>query len=229
MSSGREEVERFQRRLLRNIEYHEELTLALYGKTRRASLEAMLSEQFVMSIAVLWEAFVNDLIVAYVVAAPSKYLKQLESRIKQSTNERYGKTVAANIRFKKPKAFNKVKALEMIDPRGWNIRTKKGETLSSRANDLLTAKYAKKFSLGSDDNQMIEILTMLRNYLAHRSTGARSGLRNVISNIDCNGTNAPLADKLGDIGHYLKRCVDGKNTRAIFIAKRFIDIAEKLK
>jgi hypothetical protein len=53
-----------------SLNLYDELVLAVHEKKRQQSLESMLAEHCVLGVAVMWEAFVHDLIVSYIEEEP---------------------------------------------------------------------------------------------------------------------------------------------------------------
>lgn len=221
-------IDRFARKVNEALDHHKELILAVYGKKRQSSLEARLAEQFIMSLAVLWEAFVSDLILAYIIEDPKTYLQSVKARINQSLTEKFGAPIAKRVRFLTPRNLNRSQALSMIDPKGTNITSRSAENLSNRANTHLAAKAAMKFSFDSHDREAIDLLLCIRNYLAHRSKMSRGTLKDAIADINSAGRNAPLAGQFATSGSFLRQMA-GTDTKAVFIAKRLVEIAEKLR
>jgi hypothetical protein len=84
---------RFQKQVTNLLRDYEELLLAIHEKRRHASLATMISEQSVMLIAVLWEAFINDLFVSYVSGDPEQCFRNFKERFYQSNNEKFAGVV----------------------------------------------------------------------------------------------------------------------------------------
>ncbi|HYX71736.1 MAG TPA: hypothetical protein VE732_03120 [Nitrososphaera sp.] len=228
MANSTKAVEAFKNKITEALDYHQEFLLAVYNKKRQASLEARLVEQFIMSIAVLWEAFINDLLIAYVVENPNTCLTNLKDRINQSITSKFGIATAKRVYFGKPKKVNRVQALALIDPEGMNITAKSADDLSNRANQLLVASSAIKFSLNSDDRELINLVISIRNYIGHRSKRSREALKDSIASIETTGINSPLKAKLTTVGAYLRYKTSPTGTRATFIVQRLLDISDKL-
>jgi len=221
-------VRRFQSRVSDLIRSYEELLLAVHEKRRQASLETLLSEQAVMSMAVFWEAFVNDVFVAHVVRAPEWCLANAENRVRQSIN---GKFVGLSrwVTIEVPKSITKSQAEKILDPKGWNISASSAQELANLANLHLPAPDARKFSLDAEDRAFLDYLVALRNYLAHRSDSSRGIIVSAINEISTTtGDNAPLSKaQPGHIGTYLKERV-GADTRVGIIARRMSAVSAKL-
>ncbi|MCX6900102.1 MAG: hypothetical protein NT105_15560 [Verrucomicrobia bacterium] len=218
----------FKRRLSKAIKCHAELMLAVHNKLNQAALETMLVEQFVMLSSVQWESFLNDLIIAYVLMRPGTALQSLEQRIEKSVQGKFGTQAVSCLTFKVRKPVTRQRIAGLLDPKDWNITVGSGEELSTKANDLLSAEFAKRFSLDKDDAQFIEFGVALRNFLGHRSDGARAELKAAIQSLSEPKNVCFRAVKLGDVGTYLKAKTPAGITRAVACATRLMEIAEKL-
>lgn len=218
---------RFDERASRALHNHQELVMAVHNKRNQSALESLLAEQLVMSMAVAWEAFITDLLVTYVSMNPDPSIVALKTKILRSTSERFGPDAAKAVRFSFPKSITKARAAGLTDPKGWNISVNSAESLSKRANELLAAQHAKKFSLNADDSQLFDLTICIRNYLGHRSTSSRKTLKSAIAAIT-GDANSFLVGRFNDAGTYLKKKDSSGDTRAVFLVRQLIQIAHKL-
>jgi hypothetical protein len=227
MNAAEKQIARFEKLVNASLSSYLELLLAVHNKKNQATLENLLVEQFVLSLGVAWESFIHDILLAYVTMEPARYLVSLRNRIRKSVEDRYGWDAMKAVVFKFPDLITRARAAALIDPKQWNITAGSGHELAKRANELLSATHAIKFSLDVNDAAFVDYLIALRNFLGHYSAGSRERLKETISALNA-GVNAPLFASLRQIGPYLKaRHADG-NTRAAFIAARMLEIAEKL-
>jgi hypothetical protein len=218
---------RFIKRLTQLVQQHRELLLAIHNKRNEASLETILSEQFLMAVAVLWEAFVNDLFIAYVTMKPETFLNSLEERINASVSEKFGSEAAKSIKLKLPESITRNKALALVDPKGWNIAFVSFEAMANRANQILAAAHAQKFALAAEDVQLLNLLVALRNYIGHRSLASRQSLKQALL-AATDPANLPFTAQLRDIGSYLKFKNANGESRAILLARRLETIAGRI-
>ncbi|KAA3644811.1 MAG: hypothetical protein DWQ07_15510 [Chloroflexi bacterium] len=219
--------DQYRERVVRNLEYYNELLLAIHNKRTEASLQTMLAEQFSLTFAILWETFLNDLIIAYVEMSPDKFVQDLQRRINQSISDKYGLESARNTTTSLPSNLSKSRVVSLIDPKGWNITINSSSDLSSMANRYLSASHAKRFSLDAADSELIDFIFPLRNYLAHRSQKSKDMLVEYQSRLN-EAINAPLAGNLRIVGVYLKQEFQPGETRTMFLAQRSIQIASNL-
>jgi hypothetical protein len=180
----------------------------------------MLAEQFVLNVGVLWEVFINELLLSYLIASPNRFSKNLSAKLFQSIDTRFGSTVSQLVRFSVPKELSIAKASALADPKNFNITVNSSDDLTTRANDLLEAKYARLFTLQPEDAQLLNFIVAMRNYLAHRSISAKTKLKKITSLLS--GVNISLRGPVSNIGTYLKKRDANNNTRSVLIAKRLI-------
>lgn len=217
---------RFQKQVTNLLRDYEELLLAVHEKRRQASLVTMISEQSVMLTAVLWEAFIHDLFVSYVSADPEQCFRNFKERFNQSNNEKFAGVVRwVSLDF--PVAINQLQAEKLLDPKGWNLAVRSAQSLSELANRHLNVVHAKKFSLEADDRDFLDYLVALRNYLSHRSSGARSDFINSVRALKPGGLNAPLSAPIQTVAMHLKQAVPG-GTRVNVIGLRAVQVSAKL-
>jgi hypothetical protein len=180
-----------------------------------------------MSVAVGWEGFLSELLLTYVMLDSKKAIDALRDRILKSTKERFGSDAAKSTSVLISKTLTKARVAGLLDPRGWNFSEKNAASLSQRANDLLAAQFAKKFTLAAEDMVFLDLVISLRNYLAHRSSASRTALKAAIAQLK-GERNDPLRGTFNIIGPYLRWSGSDSNPRAVVIVNRLVEIAEKL-
>jgi hypothetical protein len=205
-------VQKFTARIAATVGFHRELLMAVHLKKHQASLESIIVEQFVLSTAVQWEVLVSDLLLTYLVKGPKPYLTSLKKRVSQSIKERYGADIARTASLTLPTSLTVARAKAFVDPKGFNISATDSAGLAKRANELLEAQYAKRFTLAADDSQLVDFVIAMRNYLGHRSKSSRASLRQAISVLS--GPNSDLNGQFVDSGTFLKHRV-GADPRSI--------------
>jgi hypothetical protein len=217
----------FDERLSKATECHRELMLAVHNKLNQAALETMLVEQFAILAAIQWESFLNDLIIAYAMMSPKTALKGLEERIEKSVQDKFGERAAKCVTFAVKQPFTLVKISKLLDPKDYNITFKSASELTSKANDILTAKFAKRFSLDKTAAQFVDFEVALRNFLSHRSDSSRNILKNSIDALS-EAQNLSLKASIRNMGTYLKAKDANGKTRAVIFAERLVEISKKL-
>jgi hypothetical protein len=161
------------------------------------------------------------------VGAPEAAVNNLKKRIDQSVSGKFGGKAAKCICFRVKSPISKKHIVALLDPKDWNITVRNAAELFSKANEVLVAEFARRFSLDKADAQFFDFAVSLRNYLGHRSDGSRAELKAALRGF-LEAANAPLAAKLVNIGTYLKTKNSTGATRAVIFAQRLISISEKL-
>src|SRR6266567_5317750 len=129
-------VATFTARVAKSLKLYDELVLAVNGKKRQESLETMLAEQCVLGLAVLWEAFVHDLIIAYIEERSETCVKFHKNQLHQSIVSK-NKAVAKWVTITVPAALKRAQIEFMVDPNGFNITAESADKLALKASQLL--------------------------------------------------------------------------------------------
>jgi hypothetical protein len=215
-------ITRFQNRLTTGTRNFEEMVLAAYGKRRQASLESMLASQFALTVTVQWEVFINDLLVAYVATDPETFMNSLGHRLEQAIKDRFGMEAWRAVTVELPSELTLAKVPAWLDRKDFNVTVKSAEALAQRANAILAARYARKFTLDPDNAAIVDFGIALRNYLAHSPASRRilNAQRQLLT-----GANAELAAAAGEVGAYLKSRTANGTMRVCVFASRLSAVA----
>ena len=227
MSEAKKIKEAFRKNIKLTIEHNDELHHEIHHNVSRGSLETVLSEQLAMTVATQWEAFINDLLTAYVLARPKKVLEDFQRKSKNLIEEKYGTEVARRISFDTKRKPTGANISVLLDPQQRNISANTASNLAKIADKHLNAQQAKKFSLKAEDRQFIDYLIALRNFLAHRSVGSRERLKGAVDNLT-HPDNSAFSGPMGRFESYLRQRDGRDNTRAKLIALRIQKISRKL-
>jgi hypothetical protein len=214
---------RLERRVKNVLRDFDELILAVHGKKRQASLEGMLAEQTLMTLSVVWESFLHDLLVAHVVRNSKSCVGHYEQRINQSIGDKFSGAVRW-VKISIPARLNRAQVERLLDPKGWNVVATSADALKEMANKWLEASDAKKFSLNAEDAAFVDYLLAMRNYVAHRSAGSRIALLAAMKRILPGSTNGDLVGPAQQLGAYLRYRVGG-HTRVNVIGDRILAIS----
>jgi len=133
MSLRQIEVNKFGENINVLLSHHNELKLAIHNKKNEASLGSELVTQFILSVSVLWQSFLHDLFIAYILMDPERAMVSIRSRLSQSIEGKFGVAVANNTHFDTPKSLNRSKIIDLIDPKGWNISVTTADKMFARA------------------------------------------------------------------------------------------------
>lgn len=228
MARPEQVVATFKKRVTTALTLHDELVLAVDQKKKQRSLETMLAEQCVLGLAVLWEAFIHDLIVSYVEMSSEACIRFHRDRVTKSVESK-SKLLAKWFTIEIPDVLSRVQIELLLDPDGWNITADSAETLATRANQFLTAPHAIKFSLADVDRAFVDFLIATRNYLSHRSSGALAIMKQRVKEINDVDAASALNGTVTTVGAYLKtRPAGAAHSRAKLIGHQLSALATKL-
>jgi hypothetical protein len=219
--------QKFLRRIDSTQAAHVELLLAIHNKKKEASLQSLLAEQMALLMSVMWEAFINDIVIAYVTLDSKVYLRSLKGRMGLSIRDKFGVEAERAIYIAFPSALSPAKAAALLDPKKWNVTFTSAGALSAKVNEILSAAHAKKFAFSAEDSEFIDVTIALRNFLSHRSRGSREILAGAIKRI-AGGSNQPFGGIFRDVGSYLKAKNQSGESRARLIGARLRVIASQL-
>lgn len=217
-------VREFHLAIDRRLQAHDDLVDALKGRPREQSLHSILAEQCAMSIGVQWEAFATEIMVAHVVLSPRRCIEDLRDRVFHSVEQKFGYAVARRQTLNFPAALSESQALALLDPKAYNIPSTT-EEFKKKANQVLDARHAIKFSLAQPDAEFIEYLVALRNFIAHGSPSSRERLKASVAALA--GSNGPLNSSTSNLGSYLK-AKSGTRQRIALICDRVKQVASQL-
>ena len=188
-------VANFQQQITTALTNYEQLVAAVSALPQRLTMERLLAEQCVLTIAVQWEAFIHDLIIAYIEDKPDTCIAFHRNKVTQSVKDKH-KGFSAWVTVTIPNPLTRIQIEEMLDPEGRNVSAESANTLTKKANELLAATHAKKFSLTSVDGGILDFVIALRNYLSHRSSGSLKVLKKRLSDL---GTADPASNMIGTL------------------------------
>lgn len=218
----------FQRQIRTALTNYDDLVAAVAHRPRRVAMERLLAEQCVHSIAVRWEAFIHDLIIAYIEDRPDYCIAFLKANLTKSVEAKH-KGFAAWVTVTVPSPLTRAQIGEMLDPEGRNVSAESASALAQKANNLLAAAYARKFSLSAADGRFLDLMISIRNYLSHRSSGSMKILRTRLTEVDGADPASPMNGTVKSVAVYLNTKPAGAaHSRAKVVGYNVIALAAKL-
>lgn len=209
------------------LAHYSELSLAIHNKRNEASLGNELSTQTSLSLLVLWENFVNDILLTYAQSDPTRLVRSTEARILQSVEKKFGKLCARHIHLDLPRTLSLKMIAAIADDQGRNVTAQSANELATRANNLLSGKFARRFTLEPRDYQFYDYLIALRNYLGHFSKKSLISLREAIQRMQ-HVDNLVFQVRFAQIGPYLRADVGGGESRVAVLGQRLEELANML-
>ena len=192
------------------------------------------AENYTLTLGVLFEGFINDLIFAYANRDCAKVMDHLEASIRGSLQSNVKATAAFDsfAEFKHWKHLSEGKLRAILDPSGRNTSFPTYAAIEERAGQWLVDAHADRFTRLSDTQKAVIDLTIaLRNNLAHRSKSSLDRLNYVLQHGPLHGTGLRRnVNGVQQAGHYLKSSVAGihGSTRATVLAELLRDAAREI-
>lgn len=227
------------RRIRDNFAESVQRIYGLYANLKDKATDAersVLAEQTLVSLAVSFETFTSDLVVALICKQPGPYLRSLSEDMKRALlSTSYSHPQIQYLASDVPKQPSTDELRQIILGSGDNLAfpetQRLGEFLSKRlARDLV-------FEIEKEDAVFLDLLKALRNFCAHRSPKAARVLNGQLkeSYHDHEVKDTTVCRALGQnsdltartIGSYLKKRAPGcgQQARIEFIALKLREIA----
>jgi len=205
--------------------YFDRVEAALKGTQHEKRDMSTLSETTLQSTYVAFECFLSDLILAYVNRDFSQYQIDIEGRIKQSIESRFGQWASQATSFTS-RSHIKVDDLETIlTPESDNLTFKDVETLKQRCVAIVAAPHRNAIvNLSDSDSRLIDTVHAIRNFIAHRSPKAKATmnqrLASIVSGVGCPNENLSRGTyDIGNIGAFLKAEVAGSRRINLYLSR----------
>lgn len=167
-------------------------------------------------LAVAWEGFINDLLIAYVNGDASRFKQHLESAfeayLSEATKPKSIFTEFGTITF--PTHLTKKQVQEFADDEGSNITFSSYDKLEDKASVWLVAATAQKFTQLTDQQKaVVNAAIALRNHIAHRSERSGKTMNEKIHAGALHPTGLRRGENsVSNIGAWLKAVPVGKHT-----------------
>lgn len=195
------------------------------GNSRRIA-----TENYVLTIGVMFEGFVNDLIFAYANRDCSKVMSHLEESVRSSLKEKALTAFEMFGEFKKRDHLSRDELKNIFDPQGRNTSFPNFAAILERARKWLVDEHNDKFnSLTATQRAVIDATIAARNNLAHRS---KSSLDRLNEAFDAGALHATglrrNVNRIQQAGHYLKTMCPGDQTRADILGNLLEDASRQL-
>lgn len=190
-----------------------------------------LSEQTMMSAAVLWEGFISDLIVAYINRDSSEFENWSTNILQESIKGQRAKSILTEyVTVNFPRHFTKSEIEILLDPNQRNLVFFNYSEMKKMTKKLLFSDHYQCFAaIDSRDGAVINAVIAVRNYLAHRSKSSKKRMNDALfsGGLTRTGLKRGIND-IHKVGPYLKAVQTGQRRRVVIIMERLSAIAEKL-
>lgn len=190
----------------------------------------LLAEQVILSATVLWEGFVADLLVAYVNRDSTQFVQELEKRIRQSVEGKYGTEAADHVSVAFPEHLKKDVVERLVDHRDYNLTFTSAKKMAEWAQQHLATAHAQKFiGLSDGDSAAIDAWRSIRNFLAHRSKSAKKTMNDALNTVNLPAALARGQYAIHAAGAFLKATpIGGNQPRLLCYLNEMKAVAGKL-
>lgn len=188
------------------------------------------SENFALSTGVMFEGYVNDVIMAYVNKDCTQLLDHLTLSIERQLPDGKARRGFSELgSLGQRKHLNKAQLQSILDPDGRNTSFPSYDAIHARARQWLVQEHLSKFdALDARDKAVVNLAIAVRNNVAHRSKSSLDTLNGAVAVGALYQTGLlRSAYKVGRVGVYLKAVEKGE-TRAVLLAKRLQAASSKL-
>ena len=225
-------IDDFQSQLADLDSYFQRVVGVLTGTHNEKSDVSTLAEQTMVTLATALEGFLSDLFLAYLNSNSTKFQESYENSVRQSIQSKYGIWHADRLTYSTVRHIKLSDLQLLIDPTGWNVTFKEAQMLKTRAAEWLIQVHRNRVnSLSIDDDRVIDTVKVIRDFIAHRSRGAKDRMNTGLEAIDQGPPNQNLGrgdNEIQHVGPFLK-AVFGTRRRLQLYGDRLREIANKLR
>lgn len=179
------------------------------------------TENYTLTLGVLFEGFINDLIFAYANRDCSRVMQHLETSVRETLQSNLKAAAAFDsfAEFKSQRHLTKDELKTVLDPSGRNTSFPTHAAIEDRAQQWLIAGHAERFSrLTAQQKAVVDLTIAFRNNLAHRSKSSLDRLNDILALGALHPTGLRRGvNRVKQAGHYLKSRMNG-GTRATILA-----------
>lgn len=191
--------------------------------------QSTLTEHSLLSAAVIWERFVNDIFVAYLNRDSTRFKQHLQDSLQNHLKSAAtpGRVFCKFGSLKFPEHLKKSDVLDLVDEAGSNITFPNFNELEKKAKKWLYTRDAEKFcSLTCQQKAVVNSVIALRNHIAHRSRRSLENMNIVLTRRDLNNTGIKRnKNRVRNVGAWLKSTPARHNqTRFVIIINFLCDI-----
>ena len=182
-------------------------------------------------MAVQWEGFINDLLIAYINRNPSRFALHLKNALEDQMSGKQKTIYQRYVTLSVPSHLKKADIQDIVDGSGNNITFSNYQLLIDRAKTWLIPADADKFSSRSKKEQaVVNALIALRNHLAHRSERSLNAMNDALGKGELHSLKLKRGqNKVHHVGAYLKSKVTAANiTRFEVFLKELSAVAKAL-
>lgn len=179
------------------------------------------TENYILTLGVLFEGFTNDLIFAYANRNCARVMQHLETSVRDTlqSNQKAAAAYDRFAEFKLQRHLTRDELKTVLDPAGRNTSFPNYVAIEERAQQWLSAAHVERFTrLTAQQKATINLTIAFRNNLAHRSKSSLDRLNEILELGALHPTGLRRGvNRVQQAGNYLKSQING-GTRATVLA-----------
>lgn len=179
------------------------------------------TENYTLTLGVLFEGFTNDLIFSYANRDCTRVMQHLETSVRETlqSNQKAAAAFDSFAEFKTQRHLSKDELKTVLDPSGRNTSFPTYAAIEDRAQQWLIAAHVERFTrLNAQQKAVIDLTIAFRNNLAHRSKSSLDRLNDILALGALHPTGLRRGvNRVQQAGNYLKSQING-GTRATVLA-----------
>ena len=210
------------------VAYFNRVVGSLAGSPHELGDITRLAETTFLTVFVGFERFLSDLFLAYLNRQFGAYRADLEGRVRQSTQERFGAWASQRTRLDRVQHVRVADLENIVDPQGRNLTFPSAQDIKEKAQRWLSAAHnARIQGLSAHDDRVIDTARAIRDFIAHRSKAALDAMNGYLATVTQGPHNPHLGRGANDIhsaGFFLKTVFVAER-RVVLYATRLRDIS----
>ena len=221
-------LESFEEQLEEQSEFYDEVWDAFSDQTHRK----MAAENYAIAIGVMFEGFINDLILAYANRDCSRLMQHLRNSVDEALKP--SRKAVATFRLfgeiRPRRNLNMDELRTLLDPEGRNTSFPNYDAIEVRAKQWLVPQHFNLFQqVSAQDRAIVDLVIAVRNNIAHRSKSSLDRLNATVAAGSLHGTGLERqGNGVQQVGVYLKTAAGVNETRADILGRRLGNVATSL-
>lgn len=198
---------RFKKKMEDILKFFQQVSNGLKDSER-----SQLASLTLVSVASIWESYINDLLIAYINRDPKKFIEHKEKIYENSIPSKIKNMHPILIKFESPKSLNRKEIIKLIQEDQKNINPRL-RSIKEKAELWIAEEYkAGIASTSSEDEEIVNLVFCLRNHFLHGSEQSKEKLEEALNSREIKNTNFYRETMINrdKVGYYLKSIFDSR-------------------
>ncbi len=177
------------------------------------SQRSFLVENSFLAVAVQWEGFISDLLVAYINRDSSRFASHLKDALEEGLTDKQKTIFQRYCKLGVPTHLKKSDIEDLVDGRGNNVAFSNFAAMVEQARRWLVPTDASRFSnRTAREKAVVNALIDIRNHLAHQSDRSFKAMNDALAAGALHPTGLRRGQKnINHVSTYLKAKVTARN------------------